>query len=379
MNSRLEALYLLAVARNFNSQHHNSIVAQLGNLEELLSAPEEVIRELPFGGSLSQRLLDARQACDAKAELAKLAEAGIQCVGLGTEHYPELLAQVAGAPVLLFCKGNPQIMKSEGLAIVGSRKCSKRGLEIAADFARDISELGIPVVSGMALGIDAAAHTGALDSHSPTVAVLGCGVDVVYPPRHHELYERLCNEALVISEYPPGIPPDKSHFPQRNRIISGLSRGVLVVEAPLGSGALITARIALEQGREVFAVPGPITSPYTKGTHFLIKNAQAKLTEGIDDILTEFGTNRAALLVKQAKPAQMELGHGEAASAATQPTAALSGSEQALLEHISYEGSHVNELVRKLKLTTPECISHLTMLEIKGLISSASGGFYVRL
>ncbi len=379
MTSRLEALYLLAVARNFNAKHHNTIVAQLGSIEELVDASDGALRELPFGGSLAQRLLAARQSCDVKAELAKLSDAGIHAVGIGTDNYPALLAQVPTAPVMLFCKGNPQIMQSEGVAIVGSRKCSNRGLEISAEFARALAELNIPIVSGMALGIDGAAHTGALDCQGPTVAVLGCGVDVVYPPRHHELYERLCSEALVVSEYPPGTAPDKSHFPQRNRIISGLARGVLVIEAPMGSGALITARTATEQGREVFAVPGPITSPYTKGTHFLIKNAQAKLTEGIDDILTEFGTNRAALLKQQSQPTQMELGEGSASAAAQQVTAALNGSEQALLEKISYEGTHVNELVRQLKLTTSECISHLTMLEIKGLISSATGGFYLRL
>jgi DNA processing protein len=216
------------------------------------------------------------------------------------------------------------------------------------------------------------------------VAVLGCGVDVVYPPQHHELYERLCRDGLVLSEYPPGTPPLKEQFPQRNRIIAGLARGTLVVEAPMGSGALITARLANAQGREVFALPGPLASPLSKGCHMLIKQGQAKLVESVDDMLAEFNTNRAILLAERFGSPRLPLEVAAAGAAAVaeaappRPPLQLEAGERSVLDALSYEGTHVNDVVRKLGITTAECISHLTMLEIKGLITSASGGYYIR-
>jgi DNA processing protein len=309
------------------------------------------------------------------------------------------LARIPDAPLGLFYRGDASQMRHHGIAVVGSRKCSERGLAHAEQFARELAELMIPVVSVMALGLDGAAHDGALSAPGPTVAVLGCGVDVCYPPQHRELLERLVAHGLVVSEYPPGTGPLKEHFPQRNRIISGLSRGTLVIEAPMGSGALITARLAAEQNREAFALPGPLRSPHYAGNHHLIKTGAAKLTENVDDILVEFGTNRAALRKERfatlqlpfAAQAVAEDGVDAAAAAAseTEPSPASTGlslsainvtaGEQRVLEGLSYEGTHVNELVRKLGLTTAECIAHLTLLEINGLISSASGGYYVRL
>jgi DNA processing protein len=395
--SRLQALYLLSRARGFLPRHHDQLVVALGSLEALLDCADGDLAAAQLTGGQLQRLLDVRGACDPAAELAAMEARGIHCVGFGDLDYPELLAQVEDAPLLLYCLGDPEIMRHHGIAIVGSRKCTERGLEIAHMFGRDLAELRIPVVSGMAAGIDGAAHAGALEAGGPTVAVLGCGVDVVYPPQHHTLHADLAARGLVVSEYPPGTEPRKEHFPQRNRIISGLSKGCLVIEAPMGSGSLITARAAQDQGREVFAVPGPITSPYTKGTHYLIKKGEAKLVENVDDILAEFGTTRASLRRERTgEPARGRAGakksHQVPAGAlldgplptetATAPPAApdvLDPAEKRLLEAISYEGTHVNELVRRLNLTTAECIAQLTMLQIRGLISSASGGYFVRL
>jgi DNA processing protein len=408
---RTQALFLLSLARNFYPPQHDRIVTQLGSIEALLDAPEDELRRLELTGGQLQRLIDVRSSTDPARALERLAAQDIKVVGYGDEGYPELLAPLSDAPLLLYCKGDPQLMRSHGVAIVGSRKCSETGIRLAREFGRDLAEVGIPVVSGLALGIDGAAHTGALDAGGPTVAVLGCGVDTVYPPEHHELYARLCERALVVSEYPPGTEPRKEHFPQRNRIISGLSRGVLVVEAALGSGALITARQALEQGREVFAVPGPVTSPFTKGTHHLIKTGNAKLVENVNDILVEFGTNKAALLKERygsragaspekspgsdtGSPSRKEnntAGHaslGQEADGISTSTLTgegagstnkLAPAEQAVLEALSYEGTHINDVVRKLSISTPECIAQLTMLEIRGLICASSGGYYVRL
>ncbi len=386
MDRRLEALYLLARARNFFPRHHDLIAGQLGGLEALPELSDDDFERLELQAGHKQRLRDARRNVDPAAELAQLSEQGTALVGWDSPQYPELLAQLPDAPLLLFARGDAQLMRHEGIGIVGSRKCSEHGRTLAHRLGGELAELKVPVVSGMALGIDGAAHRGALSAGGPTVAVLGCGVDVVYPPQHQELYEQLCERALVISEYPPGTAPLREHFPQRNRIISGLSRGVVVVEAPLGSGALITARIATEQGRAVFAYPGPLSSPYSRGTHDLIKRGQAQLTEGVDDILAEFGTSRAALRLERlpqpgAAPAPAEDSAPQAAPevAAAAPALELSADEQRLLSALSYEGTHVNALVRKLGLDTQDCIAHLTMLEIKGLISAAGSGYYVRL
>lgn len=360
-------------------RHHDLIVDGLGNIEAVLDADDQDFSKLKLAASMRQRLLDTRGGLDFNRAEDELAGPGISVVGYGSDDYPELLAQIPDAPLMLFCKGDTSMMRHHGVAIVGSRKCSSGGPEISAMLGRGLAELGIPVISGMALGIDGAAHEGALAAPGPTVAVLGCGVDVVYPPRHHELYERLCAEALVISEYPPGTTPDKPHFPQRNRIISGLSRGTVVVEGSLNSGALITARTAIEQGREVFAIPGPIRSPYAKGPHHLIKSKNAVLIECVDDILVEFGTTRADLLnQRQSTTSPVHAAAGSAGGPVQAGAIAANEVEQRVLEHVSYEGTHINELVRKLGFTTAECIAHLTMLEIKGLISTASGGFYIR-
>jgi DNA processing protein len=386
-----QALYLLAAARNFEPRHCDLLAAQLGSVEAALDAPEPQLRTVQFPGGALHRLLDARAACDTAADLTALAAEGIQFVGWGQPGYPRLLAQCADAPVGLFCKGDLSLLQHDGIGIVGSRKCSDTGKRYAREFARDLAELGLPVISGLALGIDGAAHEGALEVGGPTVAVLGCGVETCYPPQHFELYERLCADALVVSEYPLGTEPRREHFPQRNRIISGLSRGVIVVEAPFGSGALITAETALEQGRDVFAMPGPVGSPLSKGCHRLIKAGQAKLVEDVDDILAEYGTNKATLRKQKYASGELFDTDGSAAfQAATDPSVqvaapsagkmpALPDAERRVLEGLSYEGTHVNELVRKLGISTADCIGHLTLLEIRGLISAASGGYYVRL
>lgn len=201
-------------------------------------------------------------------------------------RYPTLLKQICSAPVLLFCKGNIQLLSRPQIAIVGSRSATSTGREIAADFAFQLNQAGLTVTSGLARGIDGAAHKGALASCQNTIAVLGTGVDVAYPKRHDFLYQQIVESGLVVSELLPGSQALASNFPRRNRIISGLSLGVLLVEAEIKSGSLITARYALEQNRDVFAIPGSIKNPLSEGAHFLLKQG-AKLTEHVSDILEE--------------------------------------------------------------------------------------------
>jgi DNA processing protein len=363
---------LLSVARNFTPAQHDALVSHLGSLEALLDLTPADWGSLPLSGGALNRLRSAHGGCDIPAELARLREQAITPVGWGSAGYPELLAELPDAPLLLYVKGDAGLLRHHALAIVGSRKCTEAGKRIAYQLGAELADCGVPVASGLALGIDGAAHEGALSVHGPTVAVLGCGVDVVYPGQHHELYERICAEGAVASEYPPGEQPRKEYFPQRNRIISGLSKGTLVAEAPLGSGAIITAKLAMEQGREVFAVPGPVASPHVKGCHHLIKHGQAKLIENVDDVLAEFGETRASLRQSRRQPALPLEADAAAMGAADE-------AELRVLAALSYEGTHINEVVRQLGISTAECIAHLTLLEIKGLISTAGGGYYVRL
>ena len=200
--------------------------------------------------------------------------------------YPALLKEIATAPLLLFCRGNVELLASPQIAIVGSRNATPIGLEIAAEFAHQLTLAGLTVTSGMALGIDGAAHKGALAGNGNTIAVLGTGVDVYYPKRHKLLTDQVCERGLLVSEFLPGTAANANNFPRRNRIISGLSLGVLIVEAQIKSGSLITVRYALEQNKEVFAVPGSIKNPLSEASHFLIKQG-AKLVENVSDILDE--------------------------------------------------------------------------------------------
>lgn len=206
--------------------------------------------------------------------------------------YPPLLGTIPDPPPELWVRGRPDLLSAEAVAIVGSRAASPYALDIATSLAFDLARCGLVVVSGMARGVDGAAHRGALQASGATVAVLGSGVDVAYPEEHAELLDQIAAAGAVVSELPPGTPPLPHHFPLRNRIISGLSRAVVVVEAHERSGSLITARCALEQGRDVMAVPGNALSGRNRGSHALLKDG-AKLVEGVDDILEELGLRRA--------------------------------------------------------------------------------------
>ena len=365
--------------------------SQLGSLDALLDATDGEIQAIELQAGHKQRLRETLAGGDPAAELAKLAEQGIAVVGWGDELYPELLARIPDAPLMLFCRGDIQLMRHDGISIVGSRKCSERGRELAREFGGQLAEVGVPVVSGMALGIDGAAHTGALEAPGPTVAVLGCGVDVVYPPRHQELYERLVAQALVVSEYPPGVraaegalPPAQPHHQRAGARHAGDRSAAGQRSADHGAHRQRAGPRGVRAARSD-------RQPLHRGTHDLIKRGHAKLVENVDDILVEFGTTRAALRVERfAKPSlpfdepaanTIPAASGASAGAIQTVSAAveLSADEQHMLAALSYEGTHVNSLVRKLGISTQECITRLTMLEIKGLISAAGSGYYVRL
>jgi DNA processing protein len=283
-------------------------------------------------------------------------------------RYPALLKEITDPPPILYARGNPAVLCQRQLAIVGSRNPSAGGKQIAHDFAQTLSQSGFVITSGLALGIDAASHQGALDAHGSTIAVAGTGLDRIYPARHKQLGHEIIENGAIVSEFAPGTPPIASNFPRRNRIISGLSLGTLVIEAALKSGSLITARLANEQGREVFALPGSIYNPLSQGCHYLIQQG-AKLTCQSSDILEEF----SHLTPNYPKPD----------SAAILPTntateSIYSRGENALLENIGYEPISIDNLVERSGLTAEAVSSMLLTLELQGTVA-AKGGLFSRI
>lgn len=325
------------------------------------------------------RLVDARTVTlDALAALARgqgpvqerldvclewLDREPVSCITLDQDAYPQLLGLIPDPPPVLFVQGNPDCLALPQLALVGSRHASRSGAANAYRFSAALSEAGMVITSGLALGIDGAAHQGAVDRHGPTVAVFGTGLDRIYPYRHQTLARQILDTGGAwVSEFLPGAGPLPAHFPKRNRIISGLSSGVLVVEAAPRSGSLITARLALEQGREVFAIPGTIQNPTAHGCHRLIREG-AVLVETVEHIIEQLGPM---------------LGSYAETDAPALPAPALpdlSGPETLLLDKMGYDVADIDQLVELTGLAPPELMSLLVSLELKGVIEPVPGGF----
>ena len=304
--------------------------------------------------------LDSEQVREAVARsLAWVAHEGHAIVTLADEPYPPPLLEIADPPPLLYARGRIELLERPALAIVGSRNATQQGEANAQAFARTLSEAGLTIVSGLALGIDAAAHRGGLGGPGSTIAVLGTGIDVVYPARNAALAEEIAERGLLISEFPLGTPPAAQNFPRRNRLISGLGRGCLVVEAALASGSLITARAAAEQGREVFAIPGSIHSPLAKGCHALIK-AGAKLVESAEDILAELAGFRPSGYASTTKEPQRT-------------------PEPGLLAHMGHDPVDVDSLCTRAGMSAEQVSSELLRLELDGRVTALPGGLFQRL
>ena len=289
--------------------------------------------------------------------------------------YPRLLKQIYDPPLLLFVQGNLSLLNARQLAIVGSRSASFQGREMAFNFAKQLAEQHFIVTSGLALGIDAAAHRGTFHTKGATIAVVATGLDKVYPTRHAELAQQIIdNNGAIISEFLPGTAPKAGHFPKRNRLISGLSCGVLIVEAALKSGSLITARCALEQNREVFAVPSSIENPEAKGCHWLIKQG-AKLVEQVSDIVDEFmpvSESCSSSLIKgndNNKNNQYSLGKTRLKSQLKDLC------QDDLLASVGYEITPIDKVVSRSKFPIEEVLTRLTLLELSGLVSAVPGGY----
>jgi DNA processing protein len=304
---------------------------------------------------------DVAQAIRAGVDMAALAPVAAwledpinRVVTLADPDYPQSLLNIPDPPLLLYVKGRPELLNRQALAIVGSRNATAQGLRNAQAFGQAASQAGLCVVSGMAHGIDAAAHKGGLLGPAASIAVVGTGLDKVYPAANRELAHQLAKEGAIISEFALGTPPLAANFPRRNRIISGLALGCLVVEASLQSGSLITARMALEQGREVFAIPGSIHAAQSKGCHYLIKQG-AKLVECAEDILEELGLAAAGIAA---------------------PAAAFA--QHPLFPHLGFEPVDMDSLSQRSGLTIEALSAILLQLELEGGIAVLPGGLYQR-
>jgi DNA processing protein len=316
----------------------------------------------------------SEQACAAlalpdweKVDLALLwaEQAGNGILLLGQNNYPEQLSRIADPPILLFYRGEPGLLARQQLAVVGSRNPTPLGYETAFELAASSATLGFAITSGLALGIDTAAHQGTLSVAGNTIAVAGTGLDLVYPKKNSQLAEQITQGGLLLSEFPLGTKPLGRNFPMRNRIISGLSRGVIVVEAALKSGSLITAKQALDQGRDVFAVPGSIHSPTSRGCHWLLRQG-AKLVENIGDILEEFDLRLG----------QMELNYSQE-SEANMPVNLDTHFKQ-VLNNVDYVPTHVDSIIERSGLTADAVCSMLLVLELQDLVQLTSSGQYCR-
>ncbi|WP_457674007.1 DNA-processing protein DprA [Thiolapillus sp.] len=338
----------------------NPLLRKGFSVEELLHSPP---REL---GENIRRTLQNPDWKQAEADLRWLEQEQHHFLPITDPRYPARLAELTDAPTGIFIHGHPDLLQSPQIAMVGSRNPSRGGAQTAEDFARHFARSGLTVTSGLAMGIDTASHRGALAGNGPTIAVMATGLDRVYPASNRELAHQIAEHGTLVSEFPPGTSPKKGHFPRRNRIISGLSLGVLVVEAALKSGSLITARLAGEQGREIFAIPGSIHNPLARGCHQLIRQG-AKLVETANDVLEELAPGLQSFL--DDRPGE------------TPEKTPLAGAQpdhqyQALMDAMGHDPVSPDTLVERTGFAPETVSSMLLLLEMEGRVSSEPGGLF---
>jgi DNA processing protein len=343
-------------------------------LLEKFGSPEKVF-QAEFGDlqgveglrqSTAQAIVKFKKAEKIDRELEELEKKRVEILTLEDPCYPSLLAQIHDPPPFLYYLGKPSEQNNQVLAVVGSRNSSPYGIRMTERLTWSLAKNGLTVVSGLARGIDTAAHYGALMAQGRTIAVLGSGLDVIYPPENQKLFDQIVEQGLVCSEFPLGTLPERQNFPVRNRIISGMALGVVIVEATLRSGSLITARLALDQGREVFAVPGSIESFKSSGTHRLIKQG-AKLVENAQDILEELQW-----------PMTSESAFEEMGAPTPVFSPSFSPQEKRIWDLLQDEPVHVDQIARRAEISIAPLLSILLEMEIKGMIKQQPGKFFIR-
>ena len=364
--SRTDREYLIGLnlIPQLTPKRSKSLFTRFESFEEIWRAPGARLGAVLGSTVVGVGIAAGRSEAAIDDELAKAEELGVRIVTLVDPEYPQLLREIDDPPMALYMRGVDSVDTSRAIAVVGTRRASRYGTMIAGRFASQLALKGITIVSGLAAGVDTAAHQGTLDVGGKTVAVLGCGVDYPYPKRNLALAAQIADsEGTILSEYPLGMKPAKWTFPQRNRIIAGLCRGVIVVQAPERSGSLITARLALEQGREVFSVPGNITSNTSAGTNRLIRDG-SKLIDSIDDVLIEFPDLRRE---RDPQPNAVEAA-GEA----------LPDAERGVFDLVGLEPVHVDDIIARADLSPSEASHILLLLQLEGLIEEVEGGRYIR-
>jgi DNA processing protein len=342
------------------------LLSKFGSPDGIFSASKSQLKEV-VDDAIASAIHQGPSQDSAAPTLTWLANPQNHLITLADEIYPKILLEISNPPAVLYAKGNLDCLTTPCLAIVGSRNATPQGEKNAENFAENLCLNGLCVVSGMALGIDGAAHRGALKANGTTIAVVGTGLDIVYPAKHRNLAHQIATYGLMLSEFPLGTPSKPQNFPRRNRIISGLSLGCLVIEANLDSGSLITARLAAEQGREVFAIPGSIHSPVAKGCHQLIKQG-AKLVESTEDIMSEL---QALLPLKSLVNTSPDGSLPKWANA--DPEA------NTVLDSMGYDPVHFDTLLDLTGLTVSALSTMLTLLELDGKVSPLNGGKFQRL
>ncbi len=355
------------------------LLGVFGDPPSILRAPVDRLAAVEgISQEIARNIAGWEGLVDLPAEQARMDEAGVQAITAQSEAYPSLLRTIHDPPIVLYVWGELKPVDSQAIGVVGSRQASFYGQESAKKLSYQLAYAGLTIISGLARGIDTAAHQGALAAQGRTVAVLGCGLSQIYPPENFALAERIADgSGAVISEFPMAVTPDRTTFPMRNRIISGCSLGVLVVEAGLKSGALISASQAAEQGRTVFAVPGPIDRPSSQGTNRLIQEG-ARLVMDSADILEEiYALPGFHAPIKPVVAITDQAGNGPDKPAAAQTT--LLPAEAAVLEAVERDETPIDRIILKCGLPTPVVSSTLFALELKKLIKQLPGKHYVRI
>jgi len=369
-NNNEEIAYWLALLRTpgVGNRGIRKLLAQAQTPSALFNAYSSTsLSTLGLKKAAQEYLLNPDWSCIEK-DLAWLDQPDNHIISIQDPEYPPLLKEIPDPPPLLYIHGHPEVLHLPQLAMVGSRNPSSSGQQNAQAFAHHLSLTGLAITSGLAIGIDAASHQGALGANGITIAVAGTGLDQIYPARHRHLAQQIAQDGALVSEFPIGTPAKANHFPRRNRIISGLSLGTLVVEAALQSGSLITAHQAADQGREIFAIPGSIHNPLARGCHTLIRQG-AKLVETAQDIIEELAplldTLRSTAIIP---PSDQTL----------KPKIKKNGDYQRLLRNLGFDPAPIDQIIERSGLTAEKVSSMLLLLELEGYVSSSPGGRYCR-
>lgn len=370
----LESWIKLWRVSGIGAKYFQRLLESFDSPKDVFNAPSASLKHAGISQNLADAIIDDKDSDSATVDLEWLNTADNHyIITIHCPEYPALLKQIDSPPPILYVHGNLSIINDPQLAIVGSRNPTQSGMTSAYDFAKYLGQTGLCITSGLALGIDGSAHQGALDANAPTIAIIATGIDRVYPAKHRDLAHKIVEKGAIISEFPVGTQPRSGNFPRRNRIISGLAHGTLVVEAALKSGSLITARLASEQGREVFAIPGSIHNPLAKGCHLLIRQG-AKLVENAQDILEEMSA-----VIDLSQIDQTDTPAIDKTKINSTNTISEDPEHQLLLEKMGYDPVPIDQLVVSTGFKPESIAAMLLILELQNQVSSNGGGTYTRI